>query len=143
MVYAQANGLVDYRHLDSRDSNHSLYERTMLHEAENQLLHEVRKLRFVRHAAGQACTPIWDENASIFKHHSSEASKLYSDIGKALIPWVSWRTAEDHTIKADDVVSLLERWEVVFGKVDSPEVQAKMANYAIGPTAPDTARWIK
>ena len=116
----------------------------MLGECERLLLEKFMAAQLLQIATMQPAAPDVDTKLSLMKEANEKTINRVVKLGKVLLPWADFGDEPeevDESKQEAEAAEWLGRWERVFGKLDSPEVQAKLRKYQ-AITQPDDARTI-
>lgn len=98
----------------------------MLETVEQWLEIQLLTLSHNRHAAGSGFVPANDASGSAAVEQFEESLQLFTQIGRRVMPWVTWPEIIGSKLTEENLGKLIDVWQQVFGRLDSPAVQAKL-----------------
>jgi len=123
ILQCSVNGLIDYSKFNSNSIQDLIKERLILRYQEAEVFRDLLNLQYSSDTTIISSGLLKPE---VVPDKLKRASNLYKQITNLSAPWVDISIEEINELSMDDPGSLQSRWENIFGKLDSPEVKAKL-----------------
>jgi hypothetical protein len=89
---------------------------------DQEIVLEMRRMRFSLHAARSAFSPQNDPAGEYGNENFKSAVQARTDVLAVMAPWIAAEPAQEKATEADEI----KAWESQFGSLESPENKALM-----------------